>query len=355
MPCCPGGVDSDYLTNMLVHFKEPVDVKVTKETTESINLPSHSHRGTTKSQRRKGPQSSVKPSSGPRKLEGSSLKSQLERRADEQVAGAPVELSNEKPGCVTSLEGAELNTSLAFRVELRALQLLYTSLVSLAVEEDQVMVQAARDRLLLAPASCHHDNKERTGQGGRVVFYVSHPGFLRNFEFDPIIFPMVDVNRGSAYNPTTGVFTVPYTGIYFFLFSSQMCRGNHINTWYIMVDYSKMTTCHGQVDNDGTALITCYYMGELRKGKQVWVKQDSDSCAWATTSSRTISFSGVGLTSDGEVGPLPPIAPSSPQTPEVGGGGDTGKEGSSATASLPSFTTALLVALFSSCSSHLLS
>lgn len=161
----------DQHTHRKVHFKEPVVVKETSEASEI-----HSDWRITKSQRRKD---------------------HCHGRADEQEAAAPFELSNEKPGCVTSLEGVELNTSLAFRAELRALQgaefnsqkavqetlhkstrtkntintkviqgvnvshsqLLYTSLVSLAVEEDQLISQAARDRLLLAPPSGHHDNK----------------------------------------------------------------------------------------------------------------------------------------------------------------------------------------------------
>ncbi|CAL8238289.1 unnamed protein product [Lota lota] len=166
----------DQHTNRKVHFQEPVFVKVTKETTEPSNLLSNSHSDCriTKSQG-----------------------TLLIGRAYKQEAGAPVELSNEKPGCVTSLEGAELNTSLAFRAELLALQgaefnskkavqetlqkstrtkntinnkvtqgvnvsrsqLLYTSLVSLAVEEDQLICEAALDRLLLALPCSHHDDE----------------------------------------------------------------------------------------------------------------------------------------------------------------------------------------------------
>ncbi|XP_030196928.1 arp2/3 complex-activating protein rickA isoform X2 [Gadus morhua] len=83
--------------------QEPVLITVTKETTEPSNLlrNSHSHRKKTKS-----------------------LSSTVHRhgRADKLEAGTPPSLSNEKPGCVNSLEGAEINTSLAFRAELLALQ-----------------------------------------------------------------------------------------------------------------------------------------------------------------------------------------------------------------------------------------
>ncbi|XP_059927448.1 protein phosphatase 1 regulatory subunit 35-like isoform X2 [Gadus macrocephalus] len=161
--------------------QEPVLITVTKETTEPSNLlrNSHSHRKKTKS-----------------------LSSSVHRhgRADKQEAGTPPSLSNEKPGCVNSLEGAEINTSLAFRAELLALQAaefnsqkavqetlqkstrtkntinskvtqgvnvsrsqpLYTSLVSLAVEEDQLVNEAARDRIRLALPCSHHDDEGPT-------------------------------------------------------------------------------------------------------------------------------------------------------------------------------------------------
>lgn len=40
-------------------------------------------------------------------------------------------------------------------------------------------------------------------------------------------------------------------------------------------------------------------MEDLHKGDKVWVKQHAMSCAWASTTSRTITFSGVLLATEG--------------------------------------------------------
>ena len=40
-------------------------------------------------------------------------------------------------------------------------------------------------------------------------------------------------------------------------------------------------------------------MEDLKKGDQMWIKQNPESCAWASTISKTITFSGVLLASEG--------------------------------------------------------
>ncbi|XP_051245168.1 complement C1q-like protein 4 [Dicentrarchus labrax] len=136
-------------------------------------------------------------------------------------------------------------------------------------------------------------------QGGVVLFFVSFQGILREIEFNPIIFNQVLVNQGSAYNNDTGVFTAPVAGIYQFVFAAQLCRGDHNNLWIFMLKGSKDMACHAQVSGGDTTLNTCYLMEELKKGDQVWVKQNVGSCAWASTHSKTITFSGVLLASEG--------------------------------------------------------
>ncbi|XP_038565835.1 multimerin-2-like [Micropterus salmoides] len=138
-----------------------------------------------------------------------------------------------------------------------------------------------------------------TQQGGAVLFYVAYQGQLREILFDPIIFNHVLVNQGSAYNNATGVFTAPVAGIYQFVFAAQLCRGDHNNAWHFMVNREKRMICHAQVVGTDTTLNTCYTMVQLKKGDQVWVRQKEGSCAWASTISNTITFSGVLLASEG--------------------------------------------------------
>ncbi|XP_026203387.1 complement C1q tumor necrosis factor-related protein 6-like [Anabas testudineus] len=135
--------------------------------------------------------------------------------------------------------------------------------------------------------------------GGAVLFSVAYQGQLRDVLFNPIIFDHVLVNQGSAYNNDTGVFIAPVPGIYQFVFAAQLCRGNHNNIWNFMVNGDHRMACHAQMPDGDTVLNTCYFMGELQQGDQVWVKQQAESCAWASTTSNTITFSGMLLASEG--------------------------------------------------------
>ncbi|XP_029292952.1 complement C1q-like protein 4 [Cottoperca gobio] len=136
-------------------------------------------------------------------------------------------------------------------------------------------------------------------QGGAVLFYVAFQGLLRDIPFDPIIFKEVIVNQGSAYNNDTGLFTAPVAGIYQFVFAAQLCRGDQNNVWNFMVNGVQKMACHAQVSGQETTLNTCYCMKKLKEGDQVWIKQHAGSCAWASTISKTITFSGVLLASEG--------------------------------------------------------
>ncbi|XP_029913675.1 cerebellin-3-like [Myripristis murdjan] len=178
--------------------------------------------------------------------------------------------------------------------------------------------------------------------GGAVLFFVSHMGQLREVAFNPIVFDQVAVNQGSAYDAHTGVFTAPLAGVYQFLFSSQLCRGNHNNRAYILVNGQQRVLCHGQVRNADTTLVTCYYMEELQKGDRVWVRQDEGGCSWASTVSRTISFSGVLLAVEGRPALGGRLGPSCPLL-GPGRGISTGSSASSGRTGRSSLTLPLLL------------
>ncbi|KAJ4922728.1 hypothetical protein JOQ06_004006 [Pogonophryne albipinna] len=103
-------------------------------------------------------------------------------------------------------------------------------------------------------------------QGGAVLFYAAFQGQLRELEFNPILFNDVLVNQGSAYSNDSGVFIAPVTGIYQFVFAAQLCRGNHNNIWYFMVNGKQGASCHAQVSGSDTTLSTCYCLEDLKKG-----------------------------------------------------------------------------------------
>ncbi|XP_012716364.2 uncharacterized protein LOC105925181 isoform X1 [Fundulus heteroclitus] len=136
-------------------------------------------------------------------------------------------------------------------------------------------------------------------QGSAVVFFAAHQGMTRELLFNPIIFNQVLVNQGSGYDNTSGVFTAPVDGIYQFLFSAQLCRGDHNNFWAFMVNGVETMLCHAQMSGGDTSLNTCFFIENLKKGYRVWIKQLEGSCAWSSATSKTITFSGVLLVREG--------------------------------------------------------
>ncbi|XP_053708829.1 complement C1q tumor necrosis factor-related protein 3-like [Synchiropus splendidus] len=136
--------------------------------------------------------------------------------------------------------------------------------------------------------------------GEAVLFFATHLGSLRDQEYNPIVLDQVLVNVGAGYDVTTGVFTAPVSGVYQFVFAAQLCRGDHNNLWEFRLTGGRTgMVCHAQVSDGTTTLNTCYYMVELQKGDRVWMCQRANSCAWASSRSRTINFSGVLLSSAG--------------------------------------------------------
>ncbi|XP_029998147.1 multimerin-2-like [Sphaeramia orbicularis] len=131
-----------------------------------------------------------------------------------------------------------------------------------------------------------------------VIFYAAYQGSLREVLVSPVVFNQVLVNQGSAYSNETGMFTAPVSGIYQFMSSFQLCRGNFNNDWRLTVNGVFRSFCHAQVSGGDTTLNTCYYMEKLKKGDQVWITQQVGSCAWASSLSKTITFSGVLLASE---------------------------------------------------------
>ncbi|XP_022073987.1 protein phosphatase 1 regulatory subunit 35 [Acanthochromis polyacanthus] len=123
-----------------------------------------------------------------------------------QLVEPPVSTSSEEPGC---LERAELNTTLALKAEIQSLQgaefnsqkaiqetlqssertknliraratevvnvsrsqLLFTSLVNIDVQEDQLMSQVLHEKLLIAPRHCYYESK--VAKGPSLLFFIT--------------------------------------------------------------------------------------------------------------------------------------------------------------------------------------
>ncbi|XP_056156656.1 protein phosphatase 1 regulatory subunit 35 [Lampris incognitus] len=187
-----------------VHFAKPLVVKVTPDpSSRNPHLPKQP----TRSQRGRG--------CCPGRIHG-------------QKAEPTVAVANEKKDCLNGgaafLDEAELNTSLALKAELTSLQRaefnsqkavketllksvrtknlidtkategvnvslaqqLYSSLVSVNLEADQLISQALQDRLQLAPPTCSHDDKvvaisdrKEQSSGSSSLFEFFTPEFFR--------------------------------------------------------------------------------------------------------------------------------------------------------------------------------
>ncbi|XP_044187756.1 multimerin-2-like [Thunnus albacares] len=164
---------------------------------------------------------------------------------------------------------------------------------------DIVTVLCVTSLIVARPVELIPSQTAARQEGAAVLFFAACQGQLREVQFNPIIFNQVSLNQGSAYNNDTGVFTAPVAGIYQFVFAAQLCRGDHNNMWYLTVNGKEKMLCHAQVSGSDTTLNTCYLMEALNIGDQVWVKQSIGSCAWASTTSKTITFSGMLLASGG--------------------------------------------------------
>ncbi|KAH3824110.1 hypothetical protein DPMN_125938 [Dreissena polymorpha] len=106
----------------------------------------------------------------------------------------------------------------------------------------------------------------------------------------------VVINEGNAYNPHTGVFTVPLDGVYFLTFTAEDYRP-HRELLDIVVDGQMISsTVFGQnIDHyvGGNTVLA-----GLRKGQSVWVAVDSSESTGGSLqgdTGRYTTFSGFYL------------------------------------------------------------
>ncbi|XP_041030655.1 complement C1q tumor necrosis factor-related protein 1-like [Carcharodon carcharias] len=110
---------------------------------------------------------------------------------------------------------------------------------------------------------------------------------------DPIVYDTVNVNFGGAYNSTTGIFTCPMCGTYFFSYSSLPGRGLQTDV-ALVKNKEKVSLIHSFLPANSSQLSIKITILSLHKGDKVWVKLVTGNL-WSRAGS--LSFQGFQLTS----------------------------------------------------------
>ncbi|XP_062903564.1 complement C1q tumor necrosis factor-related protein 3-like [Mobula hypostoma] len=105
---------------------------------------------------------------------------------------------------------------------------------------------------------------------------------------NPIIYDIVNVNKGEGYNPTSGKFTAPRCGLYFFSYLSLPGRGITTDV-QLMKNDKEVNLIHSVLPKNSSQLSMRNKILELHKGDQVWVQLVSGNL-WSETGS--LSFQG---------------------------------------------------------------
>ncbi len=133
----------------------------------------------------------------------------------------------------------------------------------------------------LSNSFCFTDKQKWIGyvdvKSAPVHFYVQ-----RNSDFNktdtPIPYNLAVVNEGNAMNLTSGKFTAPRPGIYFFSFAAvaRLLSSSHVQLWSYLylngfsIGSSFVKEFNGPVDQHSP--LTLQSTLNLQKGDQVWVK-----------------------------------------------------------------------------------
>lgn len=91
-----------------------------------------------------------------------------------------------------------------------------------------------------------------------------------------VIFKWVDTNTGNAYNPTTGTFTVPVKGVYYFRFSGV---DNRANMWMgVCLFENDQSVKYKQLQNgDGHLNLSFTVILQLERGDVIDIRIFSDT------------------------------------------------------------------------------
>ncbi|XP_060606791.1 heavy metal-binding protein HIP-like isoform X1 [Ruditapes philippinarum] len=106
---------------------------------------------------------------------------------------------------------------------------------------------------------------------------------------DKVVFEIVMINKGEGYDNSTGIFTAPYTGLYFF--SVHVCSGTGSYVSYAIYQDGSQLTRSSQYDNYVYSCSSVSTIAIVNKDEQVWV-QIEETSLFFTDVIRSNTFSG---------------------------------------------------------------
>ncbi|KAK7101881.1 uncharacterized protein [Littorina saxatilis] len=166
------------------------------------------------------------------------------------------------------------------------------------LEEAAVEVDAVNARLTLLEAKeqeLREQNRNLTAENHRLkddiltlqnsdgtsLMHVTfQAGLARNRNVNttgPLKFNVVMLNEGGAYNPTTGEFTAPINGSYFFILTTSPYATGQSNDVHIVVDGSSIVRIHNSYhSHSNNNMATAHVAVCLAEGQKVWLMNAGD-------------------------------------------------------------------------------
>ncbi|KAK7463231.1 hypothetical protein BaRGS_00038192, partial [Batillaria attramentaria] len=165
------------------------------------------------------------------------------------------------------------------------------------VKADSNVIRQELETLRQDNANAKADLSSKIDTAGRSVsFHVIVAGGPYNAE-DVLASAYIHTNDGNAYNPGTGMFTVPVSGTYIFVATITVdhASSRRINDEVLIyVDARAVSSCSSSY-TDHNEPGSCHAILKLRAGQRVWLRNYSDGTRYRPNTS---TFSGALLHAD---------------------------------------------------------